>query len=98
MVKRKVIWTLKAKNQLFSILEYFAERNKSKTYSLKLHKKIKSEILITLKQPNIEKQTDILNIRGLIIENNIVFYELLDTNIIILNIWDCRQNPENLNF
>ncbi len=98
MVKRKIIWTLKAKNQLFSILEYFAETNKSKTYSLKLHKKIKSEILITLKQPNIGKQTDILNIRGLIIENYIVFYELLDTNIIILNIWDCRQNPENLNF
>ena len=98
MVKRKIIWTLKAKNQLFSILEYFAKRNKSKTYSIKLHKKIKSEILITLKQPNIGKQTDILNIRGLIIENYIVFYELLDTNIIILNIWDCRQNPENLNF
>ena len=98
MVKRKIIWTLKAKNQLFSILEYFAKRNKSKTYSLKLHKKIKSEILITLKQPNIGKQTDVLNIRGLIIENYIVFYELLDTNIIILNIWDCRQNPENLSF
>lgn len=98
MVKRKIIWTLKAKNQLFSILEYFAKRNKSKTYSLKLHKKIKSEILITLKQPNIGKQTDVLNIRGLIIENYIVFYELLDTNIIILNILDCRQNPENLNF
>ncbi len=98
MVKRKIIWTLKAKNQLFSILEYFAERNKSKTYSLKLHKKIKSEILVTLKQPNIGKQTDVLNVRGLIIENYIVFYELLDTNIIILNIWDCRQNPENLNF
>lgn len=98
MVKRKIIWTLKAKNQLFSILEYFAKRNKSKTYSLKLHKKIKSEILITLKQPNIGKQTDVLNIRGLLIENYIVFYELLDTNIIILNIWDCRQNPENLNF
>ena len=98
MVKRKIIWTLKAKNQLFSILEYFTKRNKSKTYSLKLHKKIKSEILITLKQPNIGKQTDVLNIRGLIIENYIVFYELLDTNIIILNIWDCRQNPENLNF
>ena len=94
MVKRKIIWTLKAKNQLFSILEYFAKRNKSKTYSLKLHKKIKSEILITLKQPNIGKQTDVLNIRGLIIENYIVFYELLDTNIIILNIWDCRQNPK----
>ena len=61
-------------------------------------KKIKSEILITLKQPNIGKQTDVLNIRGLLIENYIVFYELLDTNIIILNIWDCRQNPENLNF
>ena len=98
MVKRKIIWTLKAKNQLFSILEYFAKRNKSKTYSITLHKKIKSEILITLKQPNIGKQTDVLNIRGLIIENYIVFYELLDTNIIILNIWDCRQNPENLNF
>lgn len=98
MVKRKIIWTLKAKKQLFSILEYFAERNKSKTYSLKLYKKIKSEILVTLKQPNIGKQTDILNVRGLIIENYIVFYELLDTNIIILNIWDCRQNPENLNF
>ena len=79
MVKRKIIWTLKAKNQLFSILEYFAKRNKSKTYSLKLHKKIKSEILITLKQPNIGKQTDVLNIRGLLIENYIVKYMGLQT-------------------
>jgi toxin YoeB len=98
MVTGKIIWTLKAKNQLISILNYFAERNKNKTYSLKLHKKIKTEILVILKQPNVGKQTDILNVRGLIIENYIVFYELQDTNIIILNIWDSRQNPENFNF
>lgn len=98
MVKRKIIWSSKAKNQLFSILDYFIIRNKSKTYSIKLHQKIKSEIVILLKQPKIGIKTDVINVRGLIIENYVVFYEVINTDIVILNIWDTRRNPENLNF
>jgi hypothetical protein len=31
-----------------------------------------------------------------IIEDYIIFYEILEDRILILKIWDCRQNPDNL--
>ena len=36
-------------------------------------------------------------IRGLIIEDYIIFYEILEESIMILKVWDCRQNPDKLN-
>jgi hypothetical protein len=39
MVENKIIWSHHAKIKLFEILNYFAERNKSKLYSVKLLKR-----------------------------------------------------------
>ncbi|MCK9451745.1 MAG: type II toxin-antitoxin system RelE/ParE family toxin [Bacteroidales bacterium] len=36
-------------------------------------------------------------IRGLIIDDYIIFYEILEDGIIILKVWDCSQNPDKLN-
>lgn len=77
-------------------MEFYAQRNKSKTYSLKLYKKLIKEILILKKQPEIGIKTEIEPVRGLIIENFIVFYEFNQNQIIIHTLWDNRQNPDNL--
>ncbi len=43
MVKRKIVWSHRAKIKLFEILDFYTERNKSDTYSKKLYKKFKKE-------------------------------------------------------
>ena len=98
MASRKIVWTSTAKNQLIGILEYFNFRNKSSFYSLKLNKKIQLELNILIPQPHIGKKTNILNVRGLYIENYIIFYEINEKHITILSFWDTRQNPSKLKF
>ena len=40
MAKRKIIWIKNAEIQMFSVLDYYFERNKSNIYSLKLYNDI----------------------------------------------------------
>lgn len=98
MVARKIVWSASAKLQLKEIFEYFNFRNKSKLYSLKLNATIQTELKILPQQPLIGKKTTSTNIRGLLIENYYVFYELNETHIIILSIWDTRQDPKRLKY
>ena len=95
MVARRIIWTTSAKLQLKEIFEYFNYRNKSKSYSLKLNRIIQIELKTLLVQSSIGKKTDIINVRGLLVENYFVFYEINQTDIVILAVWDMRQNLEN---
>lgn len=96
MAKRKIVWSHKANIKLFKILDYYSERNKSTTYSKKLYKKFKKELSILLKQPEIEINTDLESVRGLIIDEYILFYEVTSEFIIVHTVWDCNQNPDDL--
>ena len=98
MVARRIIWTASAKLQLREILDYFNFRNKSKSYSLKLIRTIQIELKSLPQQPTIGKKTDTINVRGLLIENYFVFYEVNKKHIVILSVWDTRQNPKRLNY
>lgn len=97
MAKREVVWSKNSEIQLREILEFFTKRNKSGHYSIKLYKKFKTELKIVSKNPEIGIKTKLDQIRGLIIEDYILFYEILEDRIIILKVWDCRQNPDKLN-
>ena len=94
MVKRKIIWSNRARIRLYAILDFYIVRNKSKVYSIKLQKLISKEINLLLKQPDLGLKTSEDTTRGLIIENYIVYYEISDDKIIIHTIWDSRQNPD----
>lgn len=98
MAARRIVWSTTAKLQLKAIFEYFNFRNKSKLYSLKLNTLIQTELKILVLQPKIGKKTDSINVRGLLIENYYFFYEINETDIIILCVWDTRQNPERLKY
>ena len=98
MVARRIVWSATAKIQLKTIFEYFNFRNKSKLYSLKLNTRIQIELKTILQQPNIGKKTDSINVRGLLIENYYIFYEINETHMIILSVWDTRQNPKRLKY
>lgn len=96
MAKRKIIWSHRANVKLFTILEFYTERNKSKSYAKKLYQKFENELKILLKQPNIGLRTEIETVRGLIVDEYILFYEFNEDSIIIHTLWDCKQNPDDL--
>jgi plasmid stabilization system protein ParE len=96
MGKRKIVWSQRANRKLFEILDFYAKRNKSTTYSKKLYKKFNKELLLLIKQPEIGIVTDLNNVRGLIVDEYILFYEISSEIIIVHTVWDCRQNPDDL--
>jgi plasmid stabilization system protein ParE len=96
MVKRKVVWSHRARIKLWEILEYYAERNKSTAYSKKLYKKLSGEAALLTKHPEIGRKTDHQFVRGLVVENFILFYEIYPNMIVVHTVWDTRQNPDSL--
>ena len=96
MAKRKIVWSNKAKIKLYQILEFYIDRNKSNTYSKKLYTLFKKELSILKGQPEIGIKTDFESIRGLFVDDFILFYEIQYDKIIVHSVWNCRQNPENL--
>jgi len=97
MVKRKIIYTIKAQESLKKILVFYKERNNSNVYSKKLLDEIKDIILLLLTNPELGiKVNNNQILRVLIKKNYKIFYEIKINKIEILLIWDCRQNPDDL--
>ena len=97
MASRKIIWSHRAKIKRYEILEFYIERNKSKTYSVKLNNQFNRGLRLLSKYPNMGIKTDIEGVRGLIIDNFILFYEVEKSTIIVHYLWDSRQYPTELN-
>jgi len=98
MAKRKIIWSNRAQIQLISILSFYAERNGNKRYSLKLFEKINREIKKLADYTDLGFKTDFPNVRGLIVDEYIIYYQVDNSKIDILVIWDSRMNPLGLHF
>jgi hypothetical protein len=96
MAKRKIIWSKKANIKLFEILDFYTKRNKNVKYSTKLYKRFIQEITLLNKYPEMVIMTDYDSIRGLIVDDFILFYEVTKEYIFIHTVWDCRQNPKDL--
>ncbi len=96
MAGRKIVWSNRAKIKLYVILDFYAKRNKSKTYSAKLYSKFNKEIKLLAKHPDLGIKTQLEFVRGLIVDEYIIYYEYQEESIFIHTIWDCRQNPDTL--
>ncbi len=96
MVKRKIIWSPRAKLDLFEILTFFYQQNSSKTYSKKLNSTIRKSVRLLEKHSDIGFQTDVRNVRNLIERDYSIFYEINTGTIEIIAIWDNRRNPDYL--
>jgi len=92
----KIIWTIRAKEELFEILEYWNERNGSATYSLKLNKLISNTLLKLIKRPLLGRPTDIENVRVKLVNRYFVYYEIIDADLYMLSIRHEKRNPETL--
>ena len=45
---KKIIWTIQAKEELIEILQYWINRNKSKSFSIKLDNLIQEQLSLIL--------------------------------------------------
>ena len=92
MAKRKIVWSNRAIKRLYGILEFYDQRNKSKTYSKKLYQLIHKQVKVLIKFLEIGLKTTEETTRGLIIEDYITYYQITEDKIIIHTVWDSRQN------
>jgi len=95
MAKRKIRWSQRANIKVFEILDFYINRNKSSAYSEKIYKRFIKELSLLDKNPEMGIVTDYESIRGLIVGDFILFYEITSENIIVHSIRDCRQNPND---
>ncbi len=89
----KIVWSPLAQQKRKELLTYWNKRNSNNSYS----KKLNTLFIVAAKQlskfPNIGRDTDIKGVRIKIVRHYLLFYEVSDTAIHILTIWDSRQNP-----
>ena len=65
------------------------------TYSKRLNLKIRRAIRLLSKHPLLGIQTEVKNIRVLVVGDYAIFYQVAEETISVVTIWDCRQTPEN---
>jgi plasmid stabilization system protein ParE len=95
MAKFKVEWSIEARLDLIDILEFYYLRNGNANYSRKLNSQINKRINLISKKPSIGLQTDISSVRAIITGNYQIIYEIIETTILIVMVWDCRRDPED---
>ena len=93
---RRIVWTNRGDEIFSHVLEFYIERNGSKTHSRKLNKEVKEIIYLVAKHPCLGAKTDFEDIRVLIQGNFKIFCQVKSKEIIIHLVWDCRQNPDDL--
>ncbi len=87
-------WTEEAKNDLKEIVEFFNERNASKTYSRRLVKEIKSTILRLKNNTFLGRQIENEeNLRVIIWGDYKIFYKINQEEVEIRLIYDSRRKP-----
>ena len=93
---KQIIWSLRAQKDKREILKYWSQRNKSNRYSKKLNQLFKESITLILEHPQVGKLTNTPSVRIKIIKEYLLIYEVSETSISILSIWDGRQDPSKL--
>ena len=93
---KQIIWSLRAQKDKREIFKYWSERNKSNRYSQKLNQLFKEAIQLLREHPYIGRSTDDDSIRIKIVKDYLLIYEITETSINILSVWDGRQDPSKL--
>jgi len=95
---RQIVWTFQAQDDRKRIFGYWNSSNKLTLYSKKLNRLFTESLRLECKRPLIGKHTSKPNVRAKIVRDYMIFYEITPEHIVVLTIWDCRQNPANRNF
>lgn len=91
---KEIRWSVRADQERLEILEYWANRNNSTTYSIKLNKLFNDQVEQLTKLSELGKPTNISLIRVVIIRDYLLYYKSTSEFIEVLTIWDSRRNPK----
>ena len=97
MDEKEIRWSFKAIHDKIDILDYWINRNKSKTYSRKLDRLFDRKLSSAAKNPETGKRTDYKDIRLKILSHYLIFYRIQEKYIEVVRIWDSRRDPRRLN-
>lgn len=92
--RRKIIWTIEALLTKKELFKYWNFRNKSTLYSIKLELIFKEKLKQVAQYP----EASIVisdNLRMVLIRDYYLVFNFNQQTIIVLDIWDTRQNPDN---
>jgi len=94
MDQKEVIWSIKAKEELYNILDFYITRNGCPTYSLKLLSD--SEDISELLKNNhyLGRLTENRITRVIVKDAYLIFYEIGKDYIEIISYWDNRQDSD----
>ncbi|HET8736615.1 MAG TPA: type II toxin-antitoxin system RelE/ParE family toxin [Pricia sp.] len=96
MVKQ-IIWSRSAQDDRIKIFTYWNKKNRSNLYSKKLNRLFNEAIKLIATYPEIGRPTDDKMVRIKIVRDYLIIYEVDEKGrLLILTIWDSRQNPEKL--
>ena len=96
MEEKEVIWTNSAKKQLFTIMDYYAKRNKSDVYSLKLESNIKAKIKSINLKIALPRKTGVENLFYFTFNHIATFFSIQNSIITVKLVIDERRNPKRI--
>ena len=96
MAGRNVVWSKASIDQRRAILRFWTINNGSKTFSVKLIRRIKSRMKIISQFPYLGPQTEIEGIRVINVSHFSIFYKVTENEIGVVAFWDNRQDPEKI--
>ncbi|TXF79430.1 type II toxin-antitoxin system RelE/ParE family toxin [Chryseobacterium sp.] len=92
----KIIWTFKAKQELIEILQYWIDRNKSNSFSIKLNSLIEKDLNLILESPRIGRITDVPEVYVKVVHKYLLYYQISDNTLYVLTIRHRSKNPKTL--
>ena len=92
---RRLVWSIEARTSRKNIFDYWNNHNKSKNYSKKLNLLFAISLKTVAELPESGISTKNENIKLTIVSHFEIIYKITTTEIIVLDIWDTRQNPND---
>jgi len=93
---RRIIWSKESLENKHSIFRYWNTVTGNKKYSITLDRLFNNSVELISVYPKLGRKSDHKNIRVKVVKNYLIIYEIFDTQIGILTIWDSQQNPKDL--
>jgi len=93
MVK-EIRWSLRADRDRQSIEEYWINRIKSNSYSLKLDQLFRERVKLLAETPELGISTQFDFVRFIIVGHYLIYYRITTNYIEIITIWDSRRDPQ----
>ena len=90
----EIIWTFESDLDLNEIYEFYFEKSPKVAFQLIQEIVLETEKLVFAKQFQLDEINP--NYRRIIVRNYKVLYRLIENEIVVFAVFDCRQNPIKL--